>query len=315
MSRRATGRALPCGAARSRRSSTTATRASASPSTSASSAGTPAPRISRRKRSATPSRQRSRSRASPPPTRLRALPSPALIARSSRDLDLFHPWELPVEEAIALATASRGGRVPARPAHRQLRGCERLLTQQSQFIAGNSAGFLDGFASSRHYVSCAVIAAEGDAMQRDDWYSSQRAAADLATPEAIGDYAGRRALARLRGRKLGKRKAPRAVRGAGRERPPRALRLRGERREPVPQELVPRSTASGTQVFSPLVNLREEPHLPRGQASACFDDDGVATAPRDVVEGRRGPGVFPRRLLGAQARDARRPATPAATTI
>ena len=42
-----------------------------------------------------------------------------------------------------------------------------VSTQQSQFIAGNTAGFLDGFASSRHYISCAVIAAEGDAMQRD----------------------------------------------------------------------------------------------------------------------------------------------------
>jgi PmbA protein len=39
----------------------------------------------------------------------------------------------------------------------------------------------------------------------------------------------------------------------------------------------------GTQVFSPIVNIREEPHRPRGQASACFDDDGVRTRQRDVV--------------------------------
>ena len=114
------------------------------------------------------------------------LADPALIARSSRDLDLFHPWDLPVERGDrageGLARRRRSGSTSASPTPR----ARASPDQQAQFIAGNSAGFLDGFASSRHYISCAVIAAEGDAMQRDDWYSSQRAAADLATPEAIG---------------------------------------------------------------------------------------------------------------------------------
>jgi PmbA protein len=39
----------------------------------------------------------------------------------------------------------------------------------------------------------------------------------------------------------------------------------------------------GTQVFAPGISIREEPHLPRGRASAPFDNEGVATAPRDVV--------------------------------
>jgi PmbA protein len=39
----------------------------------------------------------------------------------------------------------------------------------------------------------------------------------------------------------------------------------------------------GTQVFAPLVSIREEPHILRGRASAPFDNDGVATMPRDVV--------------------------------
>jgi PmbA protein len=39
----------------------------------------------------------------------------------------------------------------------------------------------------------------------------------------------------------------------------------------------------GTQVFTPEITIREEPHLKRGQASAPFDDEGVATQPRDVV--------------------------------
>ena len=39
----------------------------------------------------------------------------------------------------------------------------------------------------------------------------------------------------------------------------------------------------GTQVFSPHVQLREEPHMLRGRGSAPFDSEGVATAARDVV--------------------------------
>ena len=58
----------------------------------------------------------------------------------------------------------------------------------------------------------------------------------------------------------------------------------------------------GKQVFAPHLSIREEPHLPRGRASTPFDNEGVATAPRDVVAGRRRDGLLPRQLLGAQAR-------------
>jgi PmbA protein len=210
------------------------------------------------------------------------LAEPELIARSSRDLDLFHPWNLPVERAIAMAKACEAAafRLDKRIVNSE--GAS-VSCQQSQFIAGNTAGFLDGYASSRHFISCAVIAAEGDAMQRDDWYSSQRAAADLARPEAIGDYAGRRALARLRSRRLGTRTA-RVLFEA-----PMASGLLQHFVAAVSGGSLYRKSSFlldslGTQVFSPIVNIREDPYLPRGHASACFDDDGVATRPRDVVK-------------------------------
>src|SRR6185295_8523651 len=39
----------------------------------------------------------------------------------------------------------------------------------------------------------------------------------------------------------------------------------------------------GKAVFAPHMRISERPHLPRGVASAPFDDEGVATADRDVV--------------------------------
>jgi PmbA protein len=140
-------------------------------------------------------------------------------------------------------------------------------------------------------------------MQRDDWYSSQRAPGDLASPEAIGDYAGRRALARLRSRKLGKRKG-RVLFEA-----PVANGLLAHFVSAVSGGSLYRKSSFlidslGTQVFAPIVNLREEPHLPRGQASACFDDDGVASRPRDVVRDGVVQGyflsVYSARKLGMQ---------------
>ncbi len=60
-----------------------------------------------------------------------------------------------------------------------------------------------GFPTSRHSLDCSMIAEEKGKMQRDDWYSSARVPSKVADPEALGRYAGERALARLRARKLG----------------------------------------------------------------------------------------------------------------
>jgi PmbA protein len=39
----------------------------------------------------------------------------------------------------------------------------------------------------------------------------------------------------------------------------------------------------GKQIFSPIVNISERPHLLKGLASSAFDNEGVATADRELV--------------------------------
>jgi PmbA protein len=218
------------------------------------------------------------------------LAEPELIVRGSRDLDLFHPWDLPVEEAIVMARECEAAALRLDKRIVNSEGAT-VSCQQTQFIAGNTNGFLDGYPSSRHYISCAVIAGEGDTMQRDDWYSWTRAPGDLARPEAIGDYAGRRALARLRSRKLGTREA-RVLFEA-----PVANGLLSHFVSAVSGGSLYRKSSFlldslGTQVFAKIVNLHENPFLPRGLASGCFDDDGVATQERDVVKDGMLQGYF-----------------------
>jgi PmbA protein len=209
------------------------------------------------------------------------LADPDALARDVRDLDLFHPWDLPVERAIEMAKACEGAAFALDPRIVNSEGAS-VSCQQSQFVLANSLGFMGGFPSSRHYLSCAVIASDGEQMQRDDWYVSQRAAADLAKPEAVGDYAGRRALARLRSRKIETTEAPVLFEA------PAANSLLSHFVSAASGGNLYRKTSFlvdrlGSEVFSPVVSIVERPHLPRGQASSYFDDDGVATHERDIV--------------------------------
>src|SRR3712207_1021059 len=48
----------------------------------------------------------------------------------------------------------------------------------------------------------------------------------------------------------------------------------------------------GKPVFAPHVDVLEDPHQKRGKGSAPFDEEGVRTAPRKVVDGGRVEGYF-----------------------
>src|SRR5882672_4229448 len=64
-----------------------------------------------------------------------------MLARQIPDLDLWHPWGLPVERAIELARACEGAGFAA---DRRLTNSEgaSVSTQESRFIYANSLGFL-----------------------------------------------------------------------------------------------------------------------------------------------------------------------------
>jgi PmbA protein len=210
------------------------------------------------------------------------LPEESLLARGGIDLDLYHPWALPVDQAIELARRCETAAFDVSPMISNSEGAT-VSTQQSHFVSANSLGFEGGYPTSRHYVSCAVIAGEGDAMQRDDWYSSKRDAADLSEPEAVGEYAARRALARLDARKIGTLTVPVLFEA------PLAATLIGNFVHAASGGALYRKSSFlvnslGKRIFAPLVRISERPHLKKAFASGHFDDDGVATRDREVVE-------------------------------
>jgi PmbA protein len=221
------------------------------------------------------------------------LPDEADVARgddATRDLDLFHPWD--IDAAAAAEIALRCERA-ALDTDRRITNSEGagVSAQQSHFHAGNTRGFRGGYASSRHSVSVAPIAGKGDDMQRDAWYSSMRDAAELAAPEAVGRYAAERALSRLRSRKIATCEVPVLFEST------LAAGLLGAYVQATSGGALYRKASFlqdslGQAVLADHLDLREDPHLPKGKGSAPFDDEGVVTRARSVVEAGVVQGYF-----------------------
>ncbi|HEX8757026.1 MAG TPA: metalloprotease PmbA [Steroidobacteraceae bacterium] len=210
------------------------------------------------------------------------LVEPEYLARDIPDLDLDHPWGLTAEQAIAIARRCEQAGRSVDPRIANSEGGS-VSSQRHTGVYGNSLGFLAGYSGTSHSVSCSLIAQEDGQMQRDYWFTTARDPEDLEQAESVGATAGRRALARLGARKLSTRKAPvlfspdmarglyrhfiGAIRGPSQYR--KASFLLG---------------AAGEQVFPSFLQMRERPHLPKGLASAPFDDEGAATRDRELVE-------------------------------
>jgi len=210
------------------------------------------------------------------------LADPARLARPDiADPDLFHPWDLSVEEACELARRCEAAALAVDPRIRNSEG-SGLSTHASHFVYANTHGFLGGYASTHHSLGCTVIIGEGDSMQRDYWYTSARSADALEPVEQVGRTAGERTVRRAGARRLSTRKCPVLFEA------PIAAGLFGSFVGAISGGSLYRKSSFlpdsvGQQVFAPHVQLIEDPFIPRGMGSAPFDNEGVATRARHVV--------------------------------
>ena len=210
------------------------------------------------------------------------LPDPDQLARSFPDLDLYHPWALGTEEAIEIARRCEAAAFGVSKKIRNSEGAT-VSAQHSQFVLANSLGFMGGHQGSRHYLSCSMIAEDKGLMQRDDWFSASRVPAQIADPERLGRYAGQRAAARLGARKIATCRVPVLFEA------PVAIQFLGHFVSAANGGNLYRKTSFlldslGKPVFSPVVRIDERPLEPQGSASSAFDEEGVATRGRTVVD-------------------------------
>ncbi|HEX5698914.1 MAG TPA: metalloprotease PmbA [Rhodoferax sp.] len=222
-----------------------------------------------------------------------ALPDESDIARPQEqrtDLELFFPWAITSEQAAQIAFEAEAAALGVDKRITNSEGAG-VSAQQSHFFSAHTHGFRGGYASSRHSLSVSPIAGKGDNMQRDAWYSSQRNAAELASPQAVGRYAAERALSRLHARKIATTECPVLFES------PLAAGLLGSFVQAVSGGALYRKSSFlldslGKPVFPKHIDILEDPFIKRGKGSSPFDDEGVRVQARSVVEAGKVQGYF-----------------------
>ena len=205
----------------------------------------------------------------------------ALMARAWQDLDLSHPWNVTADRAIEIAKACEAAALGFDARINNSEGAS-VGTHQGLHVYGNTHGFVGGYPTTSHTLSCVVLAGTGEDMQRDYWYTSSRDWHELEDAETVGRESARRTIARLGPRKISTRRAPvlyvpelarglighfiQAIRGSSQYREASFL-----------------LNSAGQQIFPANFSIIERPHIPKAMASAPFDDEGVATRDRELI--------------------------------
>lgn len=210
------------------------------------------------------------------------LPDEDLLVREPQDLSLHYPWTISAEEAARLALRAERAAADTDARITNTDGAS-VSTYEGHFVLGNTRGFLAGYPYSRHSLSAAPIAGRGAHMQRDYWYTSDRDASKLADPEAVGRYAAERALSRLSARRIKTGKFPVLFEA------PLALGLLGALTQATSGGALYRKASFlvdslGKPVLADHLDVAEDPFVPGAMGSSPFDDEGVRTQARKVVE-------------------------------
>jgi len=209
------------------------------------------------------------------------LPDAGLMAQKVPDLDLSHPWELEAPEAVELAKRCEAAGLAFDKRIRNSEGAS-VSTHRKLRVFGNSHGFIGGYPSTSHSVSCVVLGQNEDEMQRDFWYTAARDWRTLEDVEDVGRRAAEKAVQRLGASKLSTRKAPVLFS------PELARGLIGHLVGAIGGSAQYRRSsflldAKGEQIIPEAISLIERPHLRGALGSAPFDGEGVATRDRELV--------------------------------
>lgn len=208
------------------------------------------------------------------------------------ELDLYHPWEISTEQAIAEAIACEKAALESDQRICNSDGAT-VSTGVDLTVLGNSRGFSAQVLGSGHSLSCAVLAEDAGEMQRDYAWRSARDASELAAAAEIGKEAAERSLQRLGARSLKTAQVPvlfdrRIGRGLFSSLFGAISGGAQYRRNSFLLDSV------GQQVLPEWLSISEHPQLPKGPRSAPFDMDAVATREQHIIKN----GVIQQYLLG-----------------
>lgn len=205
-----------------------------------------------------------------------------LLAWQPTELDLFHPQDFTPEQAIEFAAAAEN---TALSADKRIVNTEggSFNSHASVKVFGNSHGMVKSYCASRYSLSASVIAEQDGQMERDYAYTVARDFADLKTATWIGQETARRTLSRLGAKQLSTREAP--VMFAAEV----ANSLFGHLVGAISGSRVYRKAtflldSKGERILPEWLSIVERPHILKGSSSSPFDNEGVKTSDRTIID-------------------------------
>jgi PmbA protein len=213
------------------------------------------------------------------------LPEPEELGSVTGDLDLFHndierldtPFKIEQAKLAECAALNFDPRIGTSE------GASFDTYQGARYFA-NSRGFSGGYRTSTCSLSVVPVAKDGDAMERDFWFSIARSYAKLENPEEIGKTAAKRALRRLGARKVATQKVPIVF-------DPRVARsLVDHVFEAANGDAIYRKASFlagelGNKIASERFTIVDDGTMPGGFGTSPFDDEGVPSRRTVVIEG------------------------------
>jgi PmbA protein len=204
-----------------------------------------------------------------------------LLAMKPLDLDLYHPYDITTEQAIELAKECEESALTADPRITNSDGAN-FDTFAGFKVYGNSHGQLVGYPSTRHTLSCVMIASENEQMERDYAYSVNRDFTLLNSAKSIGLEASAEVLSRLNPQTLPTRKVPVLFRADI------ANSIWGHLIAAISGGNLYRKSSFlldtiGNSVFPDFLTISERPHIAKALASSAFDSEGVLTHDREII--------------------------------
>lgn len=198
------------------------------------------------------------------------------LATTVPDLQLYHPWDIAVEDAILQTKQCEQAALEFDKRISNSDGAS-FSSSQGYHIYGNTEDFIGAYPTSRHSLSCVVIAKDKLGMVRDYDYTVSRKANGLIDGIEIGKRAAKRTVDRMDARQIPTGKMPVIFD------PRMAQSIFGAYLSAISGGAQFRKTtflldSLGNAVFPEFLYLIEKPHIIEGLGSAPYDNNGVATS-------------------------------------
>lgn len=205
-----------------------------------------------------------------------------LMATEFPDLAVYHPWGLTPQQAIEKTIECES---IAREHDKRITNSDgvTLSTHEELVVYANSYGFIGVQKDTRHYLSCVMVAEKLDEMQRDYAYTIDCDPQKLTSIKSIAQQAAERTIARLGSKSVATQKIPVLFNTET------ARSLLGSFLSAINGGALHRKASFlvdhlGKPIFPSWLNLEEQPYLKGYINSTAFDDEGVQTRQKYLVE-------------------------------